>query len=104
MDPPAYEEIASEKGIWDGDAKTTYHINIREEVGASRSQHVAVLVSKLMPQIRERAKHGLSKSTLLILPSDQGMLYSSIRFLILCILIGKRSQSQQERYTSRLLG
>ncbi|USW56015.1 hypothetical protein Slin15195_G093340 [Septoria linicola] len=71
MDPPAYEDIADEKGVLDGDAKATHHISICEEVGASRSQHVAVLVSKLMPQIRERAKHGLSKSKLLILPSDQ---------------------------------
>ncbi|PPJ54348.1 hypothetical protein CBER1_07108 [Cercospora berteroae] len=71
MDPPAYDEVVHESDIWDGDAKTKHHISIRDEVGASRSQHVAVLVSKLMPQIRERAKHGLSNSTLLILPSDQ---------------------------------
>lgn len=72
MEPPAYDEVVHENDIWDGDTKTKHHMSIRDEVGASRSQHVAVLVSKLMPQIRERAKHGLSNSTLLILPSDQG--------------------------------
>ncbi|GIZ49060.1 hypothetical protein CKM354_001210000 [Cercospora kikuchii] len=71
MEPPAYDEVVHENDIWDGDTKTKHHMSIRDEVGASRSQHVAVLVSKLMPQIRERAKHGLSNSTLLILPSDQ---------------------------------
>ncbi|KAF2206772.1 hypothetical protein CERZMDRAFT_103073 [Cercospora zeae-maydis SCOH1-5] len=71
MDPPAYDEVVHENDVWDGDAKAKHHISIRDEVGASRSQHVGVLVSKLMPQIRERAKHGLSNSTLLILPSDQ---------------------------------
>ncbi|KJX92875.1 hypothetical protein TI39_contig5817g00002 [Zymoseptoria brevis] len=74
MDPPAYEEIArssdkAEFSRWD--TKNATHLSIREEVGASRSQHVAALVEKMLPQIRERAKHGLSRTTLLILPSDQ---------------------------------
>ncbi|KAM3413799.1 hypothetical protein BST61_g10483 [Cercospora zeina] len=71
MNPPAYEEVVHDNDIWDEDAQRKHHISIRDEVGASRSQHVGILVSKLMPQIRERAKHGLSTSTLLILPSDQ---------------------------------
>jgi hypothetical protein len=77
MDPPAYEEIASSSDDKEGfsrwDTKSPTHLSIREEVGASRSQHVAALVEKILPQIRERAKHGLSRTTLLIMPSDQGV-------------------------------
>ena len=75
-DPPSYEESTTEYGhpVSDSkaDSKVPQRFSIREEVGASREQHVAAIVSKLLPQIRDRAKHGLSKSTLLLLPSDQG--------------------------------
>ncbi|WPH00157.1 Hypothetical protein R9X50_00298000 [Acrodontium crateriforme] len=71
-EPPSYEEstLADGKTIM-SDEKKPQRFSICEEVGASRSQHVAALVSKLLPQIRSRAKNGLSKSTLLLLPSDQ---------------------------------
>ena len=75
-DPPSYEESASEYGHpvgdYKADSKVLQRFSILEEVGASRAQHVAAIVSKLLPQIRDRAKRGLSKSTLLLLPSDQG--------------------------------
>ena len=78
VDPPSYEESTSESTNSFNDSKTDskapLRFSIREEVGASRSQHVAALVAKLLPQIRTRAKQGLSKSTLLLLPSNQGKL------------------------------
>lgn len=76
-DPPSYEESASNAKHHNDDiptdAKTPQRFSIREEVGVSRTQHVAALVSKLFPQIRSRAKQGLSKSNILLLPSNQGM-------------------------------
>ncbi|KAF7190602.1 hypothetical protein HII31_07761 [Pseudocercospora fuligena] len=75
MDPPSYEEVTSSStakvALWETDSKAPHGLSIREEVGASRSQHVAALVSKLLPQVRERARRGLSRFSLLILPSDQ---------------------------------
>ena len=74
-DPPSYEESTLENTIqsdWKSDSKVPQRFSIREEVGASRSQHVAAIVAKLLPHIRDRAKQGLSKSTLLLLPSNQG--------------------------------
>jgi len=76
-DPPSYEDSASEYGQTFAhqdkvDSRHSQRFSIREEVGASRSQHIAALVVKLLPHIRERARHGLSKTTLLLLPSDQG--------------------------------
>ena len=85
-DPPSYEESASGYGNsveFDSkpDPKGPQRFSIREEVGASRSQHVAALVSKLLPQIRDRARNGLSKSMLMLLPSNQG---SSEEYLHVC--------------------
>lgn len=75
--PPSYEDIVGEHDAKrehdDFDSKMPQRFSIRDEVGSSRSQHVAALISKLLPQIRERAKSGLSKTTLLLLPSDQGL-------------------------------
>ena len=72
-EPPSYEESTSSFFVDEkGDSKSLQRFSIREEVALSRSQHVAALVSKLLPQIRERAKSGLSKSTLFLMPSDQG--------------------------------
>lgn len=75
--PPSYEESTSEAGGTFDDSKTDpeapQRLSIREEVGVSRSQHVAAIVASLLPQIRERAKNGLSKSTIALLPSNQGM-------------------------------
>jgi hypothetical protein len=73
--PPSYEEstfYGQSFGNEKTDSKGLKRFSIREEVGASRSQHVAALVEKVLPEIRERAKSGLSKTTLLLLPSDQG--------------------------------
>ncbi|KAK4498139.1 hypothetical protein PRZ48_010795 [Zasmidium cellare] len=73
--PPSYEDTVREYDTKDKhddlDSKVQQRFSIRDEVGSSRSQHVAALISKLLPQIRERAKSGLSKTTLLLLPSDQ---------------------------------
>lgn len=75
--PPSYDDITetSQRGAddWSGDSKTPQRINIRDEVGASRSQHVAALVARLLPQVRKRAKSGISRMTFLMMPSDQGM-------------------------------
>lgn len=74
--PPSYEDALSESNskhrYHDVDSKVPQRFSIRDEVGSSRAQHVAALISKVLPQIRERAKSGLSKTTLLLLPSDQG--------------------------------
>ncbi|KAF2173802.1 hypothetical protein M409DRAFT_16073 [Zasmidium cellare ATCC 36951] len=74
--PPSYEDTVGECDAkydnHDVDSKVPQRFSIRDEVGSSRSQHVTALISKLLPQIRERAKSGLSKTVLLLLPSDQG--------------------------------
>ncbi|RMZ07086.1 hypothetical protein D0860_05274 [Hortaea werneckii] len=74
-EPPSYEEAASAVNQIYEDQKSGFNgskrFSIREEVVASRSQHVAALVSKTLPHVRERARSGFSRSTLLLLPSDQ---------------------------------
>ncbi|KAI6811889.1 hypothetical protein KC348_g8608 [Hortaea werneckii] len=76
-EPPPYEEAASAVNQIYEDQKSGFNgskrFSIREEVVASRSQHVAALVSKILPHVRERARSGFSRSTLLLLPSDQGI-------------------------------
>ena len=74
-EPPPYEDVSfdlndGKDALRPNDTKNPgpQRLSIREEVGASRSQHVATLVSKILPQIRERAESGLSKTTLLLLP------------------------------------
>lgn len=75
-DPPSYDESISQPidkyHELDGEMKTAQRFSIREEVALSRSQHVAALVSRLLPPIRERAKSGISKTSMLLIPSDQG--------------------------------
>ncbi|KAK4613586.1 hypothetical protein CLAFUW4_09459 [Fulvia fulva] len=74
-DPPSYDESISQPidkyHELDGEMKTAQRFSIREEVALSRSQHVAALVSRLLPPIRERAKSGISKTSMLLIPSDQ---------------------------------
>ena len=74
-EPPSYEEVTS--GIAKpterkGDQKTPQPWNIREQVGLSRTQHVASIVAQVGDHIRERALQGLSKTTMVLVPSDQG--------------------------------
>ena len=79
-EPPSYEEAASTVNQIYRDekleSKGMKRFSIREEVVASRSQHVAALVSRILPHVRERAQSGLSRSMLLLLPSDQGVHHS----------------------------
>ena len=73
-EPPSYEESTSgdRKSIErKGDGKTPQPWNIREQVGLSRSQHVASIVAQIGDHIRERALQGLSKTTMVLIPSDQ---------------------------------
>lgn len=72
-EPPPYDEAAKHDSKSEESREEFQHFSICEEVGISRAQHVAALVSKLIPMIRDRAKAGLSRSVFLILPSDQGM-------------------------------
>jgi hypothetical protein len=74
-EPPSYEE--STTGVEKsrerkGDQKTPQPWNIREQVGLSRTQHVASIVAQIGDRIRERALQGLSKTTMILIPSDQG--------------------------------
>lgn len=82
-DPPAYDTIVhdDDHGYLEekSEGKNLQQLSIREEVGVSRTQHIAALVSRLLPQIRERARSGLAKSTLLLLPSDQGNAFGERR-------------------------
>jgi len=73
--PPGYEKYDQHQNNpkRPSDAKVQEPWSLPEHVGASRSQHVAFVVSQLVPQLRERASRGLSKSTLMLIPSDQGM-------------------------------
>lgn len=74
-EPPSYEESAS-SDQYNGDSKDNKapeadrQWNILDEVGISRSQHVASTVSKLVPILRDRARSGLSRTTLALLPSE----------------------------------
>lgn len=73
-EPPSYEESTSgdRKSVGrKGDRKTPQPWNIREQVGLSRSQHVASIVAQIGDHIRERALQGLSKTTMVLIPSDQ---------------------------------
>lgn len=75
-EPPSYEESTSgtrKSFEQKGDRKTPQAWSIREQVGLSRTQHVASIVSQFTTHIRERAEQGLSKTTLVLIPSDQGM-------------------------------
>lgn len=75
-EPPSYEEsTAGPRKTTDrkGDRKTPQAWSIREQVGLSRTQHVASIVSQIVDHIRERAEQGLSKTTLILTPSDQGV-------------------------------
>lgn len=83
-EPPSYEESTSgtrKTFEQKGDRETSQAWSIREQVGLSRTQHVASIVSQLTTHIRERAEQGLSKTTLVLIPSDQGM--SITRFPVL---------------------
>jgi hypothetical protein len=74
-EPPSYEESTSGAGNpsdHKGDSKTHQQWSIREQVGLSRTHHVASIVSQIVEHIRERATQGLSKTTLVFIPSDQG--------------------------------
>jgi hypothetical protein len=76
-EPPSYEESTSGSGKssdYKGDFKTHPQSSIKDEVDLSRSQHVGFIVPKIMEHIRERARQGLSKTTLALIPSDQGTL------------------------------
>lgn len=78
-EPPSYEESTSgvsTSADRKSDRKTTLPWSIREQVGLSRSQHVASIVSQIVEHIKERALRGLSKTTLVLIPSDQGTLRS----------------------------
>ena len=70
--PPPYEETDSASDQKYDTKLATQHLSIRDEVGASRSQHVAALVEELLPQVRRRARSGLSRSMFILLPSGQG--------------------------------
>lgn len=73
-EPPSYEESTSghhKSTERKGDSKAPQPWNIREQVGLSRSQHVASIVAQIGGHIRERASQGLSKTTMVLIPSDQ---------------------------------
>lgn len=73
-EPPSYEESTSgdrKSTEQKGDRKTPQPWDIREQVGLSRSQHVASIVAQIGDHIRERALQGLSKTTMVLIPSDQ---------------------------------
>jgi hypothetical protein len=73
-EPPSYEESTSgdrKSTERKGDHKTPQPWNIREQVGLSRSQHVASIVAQIGGHIQKRALQGLSKTTMVLIPSDQ---------------------------------
>jgi hypothetical protein len=73
-EPPSYEESTSgdrKSTERKGDSKAPQPWNIREQVGLSRSQHVASIVAQIGGHIQKRALQGLSKTTMVLIPSDQ---------------------------------
>jgi hypothetical protein len=99
MDPPNYEEIASDGKGYAGHGKFHHHIDVRDEVEVSRAQHVMEVSSRLMSHVRERARRGLSRSNLLILPSDQGAWVSAVLGWKLMMM---SSRGMQTRRTGRI--
>jgi hypothetical protein len=76
-EPPSYEESTSGFGRpsdHKSDSKKHPQSSIKDEVDLSRGQHVAFVIAKIMEHITERARQGLSKTTLALIPSDQGTL------------------------------
>jgi hypothetical protein len=74
--PPSYEDSMADcqfQSDHKGDGKTPQIWSIREQIDLSRTQHVASIVSQLVDHIRDRAVQGLSKTTLVLMPSDQGI-------------------------------
>jgi len=74
-EPPSYEDSTSGYAASPADkydSKTPQAWSIREQVGLSRSQHVALIVLQIVNHIEDRALQGLSKNTLVLVPSDQG--------------------------------
>ncbi|KAH9845825.1 hypothetical protein Tdes44962_MAKER00035 [Teratosphaeria destructans] len=81
--PPPYDEPDGEYNQCSADVdvkheKPVQMFSIHEEFGAFRSQRVAELVEKVLPQVRDRAQSGLAKTTLLLLPSGQDTLRRGI--------------------------
>jgi hypothetical protein len=73
-EPPSYEESTPgdrKSTERKGDRKPPQPWNIREQVVLSRSQHVASIVAHIGGHVRERALQGLSKTTMVLIPSDQ---------------------------------
>ncbi|KAK0280291.1 hypothetical protein LTR91_004798 [Friedmanniomyces endolithicus] len=63
--PPSYQSAQGhEHREQDAESKTSHRFHIRHE-------HVAAVVATVVPIIRDRARHGLANSTLLLFPSDQ---------------------------------
>lgn len=72
--PPSYEESAFEyrKTSHADEPKKSQRWNSREQLYSSRSQHIASVVSQVLPLVKGRAAQGLSKTTLVLIPAGQG--------------------------------
>ncbi|GAB7360874.1 hypothetical protein MBLNU230_g0860t1 [Neophaeotheca triangularis] len=72
--PPTYEESASTYRGLENHDKSDARDNawsIQEEVGLSRTQHVASVAAGVESRVRARARQGLSTSKIALLPSGQ---------------------------------
>lgn len=65
---PSYEESRQDAEKWREKAQ---QYNFAEGVTVSRAQRVAAAASKIQEVLETRARHGISKSTILLVPRGQ---------------------------------
>jgi len=89
-DPPSYEESSSvvlhdEKS--DTKTRDRFFWSLQDEVTASRSDHVRAAAKKVKEVLEARARGGVSKTDLILLPSEQAALGKISLMELLAVLI-----------------
>jgi len=73
VNPPSYAESTIHGGLSAGESKgKTFQIwDLHHEVTVSRSEYIAAAVSKSRAILEERARSGISQTTLVLIPYEQ---------------------------------
>lgn len=69
--PPPYEASDSRQSPDSKSGSHNYATSLADEVTIYRSQHVAATASKVQDALESRARYGMSKTTLLLVPDGQ---------------------------------
>lgn len=79
--PPRYEELTAGCSGYDSyteDKKLCgsrlQRWNLREQVIASRTQHLALVVSPILSVLEKRARAGIANTTMILVPAGQDQL------------------------------